>query len=103
MRPENARRAFVLVATACTLIATPGCGSNSTSDSPQANAKPRPAVAARVVRGDSFFGFPAISGREVRTDPGELSADLEGFYADPEKAVADLRRDGFVAGVGRIF
>ena len=40
---------------------------------------------------------------DVRTDPGELSADLPGFYADPEKAVADLRRGGFVAGVGRTF
>jgi hypothetical protein len=85
------------------LIATTGCGSDSTSDSPQAEPKPQAAVAARLADGDRFFGFPAISEPDVRTDPGELSGDLPGLYADPEKAVADLRRDGFIAGAGRTF
>ena len=110
MRPKTApsesppHRAFMLlVTTVCMLSAATGCGSNSTSDSQKANATTPPAVALRVVHGDRFFGFQAISGLAVRTDPGELSADLPGFYADPEEAVADLRHDGFVAGVGRTF
>lgn len=60
-------------------------------------------MAARSVQGDRLFGFPAISELAVRTDPSELSADSPGLYAEPEKAIADLRRDGFVAGVGRTF
>jgi hypothetical protein len=106
MRPDAPHRAFaVLVAAACLLIAATGCGSGSESDSPQPKPKPTPqsAVAGRVVHSDRFLGFPAVSEVAVRTDPGELSADLPGFYADPEKAVAELRRDGFVAGVGRTF
>jgi hypothetical protein len=91
------------VAAAITLIAAAGCGSDSKSDSSQPKAKPRPAVAARVVQGDRFFGFPATSELAVRTDPGEVSADVPGLYADPEKAVAELRRDGFIAGAGRNF
>jgi hypothetical protein len=86
------------------LLAAIGCGSGS---EPQTKAKPSPepasAVEARVVQGDRFFGFPTISGLAVRTDPSELSADLPGLYTDPEEAVADLRRDGFVAGAGRTF
>jgi hypothetical protein len=104
MRPDNAHRAFVLlVASACSLIAAAGCGSDSESDAPKANPNPRSAVTAHVVHGDRFFGFPAISGLAVRTDPDELSADVPGLYADPGKAVADLRRDGFAAGVARTF
>jgi hypothetical protein len=103
MRPDRPHRAFVVIAMACMLVAATGCGSDAKPDSPQADPNPRPDVAPRVVHGDRFFGFRAISGPAVRTDPGELSADLPGFYADPEKAVADLRRDGFVAGVGRTF
>jgi len=76
---------------------------SESTDSPQAKPNPQASVAARVAQGDRFFGLPAISEPAVRTDPGELSADLPGFYGDPEKAVADLRRDGFVAGVGRTF
>jgi hypothetical protein len=92
-----------LVGTVCLLIAATGCGSGSSSDPPQARPRTPPAVAARVIDGDRFLGLPAISAPAVRTDPGELNADLPGFYADPEKAVADLRRDGYVAGVGRTF
>jgi hypothetical protein len=104
MGPDPLRSArVVLVATATMLIAAAGCGSDSTSHSPKANPKSRPAVAARVVQGERFFGFPAISGLAVRTDPGELSADLPGLYADPAKAVAELRRGGFIAGAGRTF
>ncbi len=104
MCPDHLQRVFVrLVATACTLLAATGCGSDSASDSPQPQPKPRPDVDARVVHGDRFFGFPAMSGLTVRTDPGELSADLPGLYTDPEQAVADLRGDGFVAGVARTF
>jgi hypothetical protein len=90
---------LLLVATAALMIAAAGCGSGS----PEANPKPRPAVAARAVQGDRFFGFPAISRVTVRTDPGELSADLPGLYVDPVKAIADMRRDSFVAGVSRTF
>lgn len=93
----------LLAALVCMVVAATGCGSASESRSPQADPEPRPAVAARAVHGDRFFGFPAVSGLTVRTDPGELSAALPGFYADPEKAVADLRSAGFVAGVGRTF
>jgi hypothetical protein len=104
-------RATLLVATVCMVVAATGCGSGSESDAPQATPratpqatpKPRSEVAARVLQGERFFGIPAISGVAVRTDPGELSAELPGLYADPEKAVADLRKDGFVAGVGRTF
>jgi hypothetical protein len=102
-RRDSPVTTMLLVGMACMMVAATGCGSDSESRSPQANPNPRPAVAARAVHGDRFFGFRAISGLTVRTDPGELSADLPGFYANPEKAVADLRIDGFVAGVGRNF
>lgn len=88
---------------ACLVFAVAGCGSSSDSPAAKPDEKPQPAVADRAVQGDRFFGFPAISEPAVRTDPGELSADLPGFYADPETAVADLRREGFVAGIGRTF
>jgi hypothetical protein len=91
---------------ACVLCVATGCGGDSSSPSTSSSTpepKITPAVEPRAVRGDRFFGFPAISELAVRTNPGELSADLPGFYADPEKAVAALRRDGFVAGVGRTF
>ena len=95
---------MVLVGFACIAAAiTAGCGSESPSGSPEENPKPRPAVAAHAVEGDRFLGLPAISTATVRTDPGELSADVFGLYADPEKAIADLRRDGFVAGIGKTF
>src|SRR4051794_1926157 len=81
-----------LVGTVCLLIAAAGCGSGSSSDPPQVRPASPPAVAARVIDGDRFLGLPAIYAPAVRTDPGELSADLPGFYADPEKAVADLRQ-----------
>jgi hypothetical protein len=104
MRPDHPRRALaLLIATVCVLCAVTGCGSASTSGSSKAKTNSAPAVAPLAVQGDRFFGFPAISALAVRTSPGELSADLPGFYADPEKAIADLRRDGFVAGVGRTF
>ena len=93
---------MLLVATACTLIAATGCGSDATSE-PQAEPRARPAVAAHTVHGDRLFGFPAISEPAVRTDPGELRADLPGLYTDPQKAVADSRSEGFIAGVSRTF
>ncbi len=101
-RPVKKLAGALLTASAA-LVAATGCGSGSASDSPEAKLRPRSAVAARAVHGDRLFGYPAMSGLVVRTDPGDLSADLPGFYSDPAKAVAGLRSDGFVAGVGRNF
>lgn len=87
-------------------LATAGCGGGSDDPHGDTTTRPsRPAVAARAVQGDSFFGMPVYRelGNRVRTDPALFSADSPGLYTDPQTAVAELRRDGFVAGITRSF
>jgi hypothetical protein len=90
-----ARPARLLVLFAVAAVGLAACGA----------AKVTPNVATRVVQADRFLGLPLLSdiGNEVRTDPGLFSADSPELYTDPQSAITALRRDGFVAGITKIF
>src|SRR5215211_653304 len=86
---------------ACALA---GCGSEA-KEPPRAAATPSADLATRVVPGEKFLGFTLVRGfgEGVETDPVEFAADNFGLYTDPPKAIAGLRRDGFVAGISKRF
>jgi hypothetical protein len=90
------RGACLLAAIAAVAVA--GCGSDS-------EPKPKPDVAGRAVVGDRFLGLPLITefGDVVLTDPEVFSTSVPGLYPDPDKAIAEQRRDGFVAGIIKVF
>lgn len=98
-----AMRLVPLVWIACAAFV--GCGSDSKPASSQADAKSKPDVAGRIVQEDEFLGLRVntMLGNVVRTEAIELSKDLPGLYADPEQGPADARRDGFVAGILKLF
>jgi len=96
LRPSYASITLALL-TAASLGA---CGSG-----PSERTRVRPDVAARVAQGREFLGLPEVHGmgNVVRTEPAKFNADIPGLYADPRRAVAELRTDGFVAGIARTF
>jgi hypothetical protein len=80
------------------LVVVAGCGSDSQTSAPD--------VESRVVQADTLLGFPLLAGLG-----GEVATDAEGWvtggpfplYPDAQEAIADLRGDGFVAGILKIF
>ncbi len=59
-----------------------------------------------MVQADSLLEFPLLTGlgNEVVTDPaGWVTGGPFPLYANAQKAIADLRSDGFVAGILKIF
>ena len=100
----------VAVLVMCSLTTAAGCGSDDKQSTvraraPKAKPKPSADLATRVVPGDEMVGFPVLAGvgNEVRTNPGAFVGDSPGLYADEEKAIAGLRRDGFIAGITKHF
>src|SRR4051794_5835824 len=100
------RRIASVVAAACALPLVGGCGSDPQPKSPPHKAPSTADVARHVVAGDTFLGFPRLGGvvGGVQQDPTAwVAASPFPLYADMEKAVADMRRQGFVAGTLKIF
>src|SRR3954453_9754589 len=111
MRPSPSRR-FGLVVVACVLPFAAGCGSDSdpakapSTQSSSTQAPSTPAVASHVVSGKTFLGFPRFDGASgaVQKDPTAwVGASPFPLYVDTEKAVAEMRRDGFVGAVLKLF
>ena len=94
------------LAAACALVLAAGCGSDSGPQKPAHKSPSAPAVTRHVVAGETFLGFPRLGGvtGAVQKEPEAwVSASPFPFYADMDKAAAEMRRDGFVAGVFKIF
>jgi hypothetical protein len=108
MTTSTARRTLtMLVATAACAVAA-GCGASdltATSSSARAAAAPSPDLTSRVLQENEFLGLrrKTPAGYRGQTDPAAFVADNDGLYADPDAAIAALRRDGFVAGTRREF
>ena len=88
-----------LVIALCGLVFA-GCGTDADSQAAD------PDVRSRVIATNSLLGFPLLreAGNSVRTDPAVWIEDSPfPLYLDPEKAAADLRAGGFVAGIMKIF
>src|SRR3954447_20545627 len=96
------------------LAALAGCGASGSSSQDTGARAPTPAttaaapasdVASHVVGSDRFLGFPKLAGfaGQVRTDPGAFVSDAPFLYSTTDDAVADLQKDGFVAGIIKIF
>ena len=91
-----------------------GCGGSDSSTRDTGARAPTPAttaaapasdVASHVVGTDRFLGFPKLAGfaDQVRTDPAAFVSDAPFLYSTTDDAVAGLQKDGFVAGIIRIF
>ena len=96
------------------LAALAGCGGSGSSSQDTGARAPTPAatatapasdVASHVVGTDRFLGFPKLAGfaDQVRTDPAAFVSDAPFLYSTTDDAVADLQKDGFVAGIIKIF
>lgn len=106
------RRSHVL---SLSLAMLAGCGGSdsSTQDTgartptPATTTAPAPAsdVASHLVGTERFLGFPKLAGfaDQVRTDPSTFVSDAPFLYGSTDDAAADLQKDGFVAGIIRIF
>jgi hypothetical protein len=91
-------RGCALGAVAACGLALSGCGSDRETSAPD--------VRPRVVAADRFLGFPLLAGigNEVRTRPDAwVTASPFPLYVEPQRAVADLRSNAFVAGIIRIY
>jgi hypothetical protein len=99
-------RRIASVVAACTLPLVAGCGSDPEPASRRHKAPSTPDVVKHVVAGETFLGFPRLGGVSggVQKDPTAwVAASPFPLYVDLETAVADMRRDGFVAGTLKIF
>src|SRR3954453_2348464 len=106
MSPEtSSARLLPSVVAAASALLRAGCGSDSKPASLPAKPPSTPGVAGHVVAGETFLGFPRLGGvGGVHTDPTAwVAASPFPLYVDMQKAVADMRRDGFVAGTLKIF
>jgi hypothetical protein len=98
-----------------TLATLVGCGGSDSSTQDTGTRAPTPAtttaaapasdVARHVVGTDRFLGFPTLAGfaDQVRTDPAVFVSDAPFLYSTADNAAADLQKDGFVAGIIKIF
>src|SRR4051794_39044328 len=103
---SSSRRIAALVAATCTLPLAAGCGSDPEPASRAHKASSSADIARHVVAEDAFLGFPRLGGVPggVQKDPTAwVAASPFPLYVDVEKAVADMRRQGFVGGVLKIF
>jgi hypothetical protein len=93
-------------AAGCALAIMGGCGSNSKTTSQPHKAPATPDVARHVVAGERFLGFPRLGGvgRGIQKDPAAwVAASPFPLYVDMERAIADMRKQGFVAGALKVF
>jgi hypothetical protein len=103
---SHPRLVSVVVAAACALPLLPGCGSDPVPAAKPGKPPSAPGVTRHVVAGETFLGFPRLGGvsGSVQKDPTTwVAASPFPLYVDMEKAVAGMRRDGFVAGTLKIF
>src|SRR6478672_8441129 len=108
MSPEtpHAGLVSVVVAAGCALLLLAGCGSDPVPAAKPAKPPSAPEVTRHVVAGETFLGFPRLGGvsGSVQKDPTAwVAASPFPLYVDMDKAVAEMRRDGFVAGMLKIF
>src|SRR4051794_17756998 len=83
-----------------------GCGSDPAPATRPHKTPAAAEVTRHVVDGDTFLGFPRLGGISggVQKDPTEwVAASPFPLYVDMEKAVAEMRRQGFVGGALRVF
>jgi hypothetical protein len=89
---------LALVAVAACGLAVAGCGSDAEPS--------RPDVRKRVVAAETFLGFPLLAGigNEVRTHPDAwVTGSPFPLYVEPQRTIAALRSERFVAGIIKIF
>lgn len=92
------RMLTLLVVVGCGIAVAAGCASDPPTSKPD--------VESRVAQTDALLGFPLLPGLDdqVTTDvEAWVSGNPFPLYLDPQKAIGDLRRDGFLAGIIKIF
>jgi hypothetical protein len=84
---------------------TPDNGAKAPTPATSTAAAPAADVASHVVGTDRFLGFPKLAGfgGQVRTDATTFVSDAPFLYGATDDPVAHLQKDGFVAGIIRIF